>query len=140
MTLPDSEVKAAMVSAPPSMEFIAAERFSRWMATADVLQAVQDEREAQHAQWGDQDIPMGTSRNEFSALEHYMRQQVQDHHAAGTLTYADVLLEEVYEALAEEDPAKMVDELVQVAAGAVKMIELTKRRLATPTPAEPAGT
>jgi hypothetical protein len=36
---------------------------------------------------------------------------------------ADVLLEEVFEALAETDPAKARDELVQAVAVGVKMIE-----------------
>ena len=38
-------------------------------------------------------------------------------------------MEEIFEALAEEDPMKLKDELIQVAAVAVKMVELINRGL-----------
>lgn len=41
----------------------------------------------------------------------------------GTVSWADILLEEVYEALAENDPVKLRTELVQVAAVAVQWIQ-----------------
>lgn len=45
-------------------------------------------------------------------------------HGDGTVTWADILLEEVFEALAENDSQRLRDELVQVAAVAVKWIAL----------------
>lgn len=53
----------------------------------------------------------------------------------GSITYADVLLEEVFEALAEDDAAALRGELVQVAAVAVQWIEtIDRRQLAGPVP------
>ena len=45
----------------------------------------------------------------------------------GELTYGAVLLEEVCEAYAEDDPAKVRAELIQVAAVAVAMVEKIDR-------------
>lgn len=100
----------------------------RWWVTQGVLADVAAERQVQYEQWGDQDIPMG-SHPDFKMLEDYHRTLCQRKTRDGDVTYSDVLLEEVYEALAETDPGKMYDELVQVAAVAVKMAELIKRKL-----------
>lgn len=105
----------------------------RWWDTQNVLTDVAREREVQFEQWGDQDLPLGASRVKFKGLEDHTRAACQKAHAEGTLDYSLILLEEVYEALAEEDPAKMYDELIDTAAVAVKMAELIKRKL-TPTP------
>src|SRR5579872_500086 len=110
---------------------------NRWWITQTVLADVAYEREVQFEQWGDQDIPLGTSKVMFGPLEDHARKLCQRAQAEGTLTYREILLEEVYEALAEEDPAKLYDELIETAAVAVKMAELVRRRL-SPTPA-PAG-
>ena len=106
----------------------------RWVTTNEALDLVHTEREAQFAQWGEQDIPMGTSPD-FTFVANYYRTICQRKTAAGDVTYADVLLEEVYEALAETDPLKLLDELVQVAAVAVQMIEhLRAKQVPTPEP------
>lgn len=58
----------------------------------------------------------------------------------GTVSFADILLEEVFEALAEDDPARLRAELVQVAAVAVQWIEaLDTRALAGRSPLVLAG-
>lgn len=107
----------------------------RWFATEAVLEDIHAEREAQHAQWGEQDIPMGTHQD-FTFVSRYYRALCQRKTQDGDVTYADVLLEEVYEALAETDPQKLRDELIQVAAVAVKMVELIDKHTPTPAPAE----
>lgn len=104
----------------------AAARLNRWFDTHNVLSDVIAERESQHEQWGDQVLPMGTGP-EFAAEAGMYRAICRDAAADGDLTYADILLEEVFEALAEDDPLKLKDELIQVAAVAVKMVELINR-------------
>lgn len=107
--------------------------------TALVLYEVSRERGRQDEKFGEQNHPDGTGTGggfalvnglpwDFAALASRAK-----HHAAyraelGTLTWADVLLEEVFEALAEDDPVKLRAELVQVAAVAVAHIEAIDRR------------
>lgn len=95
------------------------------------------ERERQNVKWGEQNHPDGTGPNValpgiFTGTFRRMRCIAQDQtdHAAriGTLTYLDVLLEEVMEAAAEADPAALRAELVQVAAVAVAWVEAIDRR------------
>lgn len=96
--------------------------------TRVVLKDVLQEREDQHAKWGQQDLPNGTDTSmwqEYAA----MAQGVNDARAiVGTVTWSSVLQEEVYEALAEEDPVLLRAELVQVAAVVVAWIEALDRR------------
>ena len=95
------------------------------------------ERARQDAKWGEQNHPDGTGPRatplnrivhdgpigETSGSTHYahglamMAVRATDQAArVGTVTWADILLEEVFEALAENDPAKLRAELIQVAA------------------------
>jgi hypothetical protein len=104
------------------------DHLSRWFATSDVLNDVSDEREAQFDQWGDQSLPFGTGGDDMAFLARYYREVCQRNAAYGAVTWADVLLEEVYEALSEADPVKLKDELVQVAAVAVQIIEYINRQ------------
>jgi len=48
--------------------------------------------------------------------------------AFGRVSWADILLEEVFEALAEDDPAALRVELIQVAAVAVQWVEAIDRK------------
>jgi hypothetical protein len=76
------------------------------------------ERQAQLAKFGDQKHPDGTGAEYYVGMADQAREDVE--HAAESLTgprWSLILLEEVYEALAEHDPAKLRAELVQ--AGAV---------------------
>lgn len=119
-----------------------------------VLSAVLAERTRQDARWGAgsaDNNPDGTGPHTRPLYAHtatgiadddeahYIRDVMQgrvDWRAAndGTadrpLTHADIFLEEVAEALAEDDPAKLRAELVQAAAYAVKWIEAIDRRTA----------
>ena len=98
-----------------------------------VLNEVLKERRAQHAKWGEQNHIDGTGRrwNEegcgwkatAAGIEGAAREILAAHP-----TYAAILGEEVGEAFAETDPARLREELVQVAAVAVAWIEAIDRR------------
>ncbi|WP_431897861.1 hypothetical protein [Nonomuraea sp. bgisy101] len=94
---------------------------------ADVLA----ERARQDAKWGEQNHPDGTKQIMYGCLARDWKYIVEAAAAKGKLTWRHVLLEEVYEALAEDDAAKLRAELVQVAATAVCWIEAIDRRTAT---------
>lgn len=74
-------------------------------------------------------VTMGT-------LAYTARQVTDNSFAIGGGTWADILLEEVAEALAEDDPVRVRAELVQVAAVAVKFIDAIDRQGAPVTPGE----
>ena len=107
--------------------------------TSTALDEVAEERKRQDAKWGEQNHPNGTGpqkvffaavmgRNKtFGNIEKYAKQTTDDHAAAGAVTFADILLEEVFEALAEEDPAALRAELIQCAAVATQWVEAIDR-------------
>ena len=81
-------------------------------------EALDAERQAQLAKWGDQQHPDGTGAEYYVAMADEARDICQ--HAAKYrekgAPWALILLEEVYEALAETDPDLLRTELVQCAA------------------------
>ncbi|SHT53877.1 Uncharacterised protein [Mycobacteroides abscessus subsp. abscessus] len=91
-----------------------------------VLDEVVAERVRQHDKWGEQNHPDGTKlRYERHAI--LAKALVERHAANGTITYADILWEEVTEAFAETDKARLRAELIQVAAVAVAWVEKIDR-------------
>jgi hypothetical protein len=95
------------------------------------------ERYNQHEKWGEQSHPMiADVTDEAVADGHAYFGEMADRYKAlnarsaaeGRLDWAGILLEEVYEALAEVDPEHQRAELVQVAAVAVAAIEAIDRR------------
>ncbi|MFD4830182.1 hypothetical protein ACFWPV_10055 [Streptomyces uncialis] len=74
------------------------------------------ERQAQLARFGDQQHPDGTGLPVYEHAARRYRDHADRAASSGHLTWRDVLLEEVYEALAEGDPARLRAELIQVAA------------------------
>jgi hypothetical protein len=98
------------------------------IVTDRVLQQVLIERIAQDTKWGEQNHPDGTGYDGSDRHADFWRQRCQDAFADGEGTWGHVLLEEVFEAIAENDPAKLRTELVQVAAVAVAWIEALDRR------------
>jgi hypothetical protein len=58
----------------------------------------------------------------LGTLAYTARNVTDDASSRGSVTWADILLEEVAEALAEDDPTRVREELIQVAAVAVKFI------------------
>lgn len=86
------------------------------------------ERNAQDAKWGEQNHPDGTGGPGRVANADDARTWTNFHAAEHTLAWADILEEEVAEALAEEDAVKLRAELIQVAAVAMAWIEAIDRR------------
>lgn len=87
----------------------------------------------QDQKWGEQNHPDLASYERFqnyaSLADSWKR--VNDGRAkSGTLSWSGILFEEVYEALAEEDPDKRAVELVQVAAVALQWAESIRRKKA----------
>ena len=74
------------------------------------------ERQRQLAKFGDQHHPDGTGLPIHQNAANRYRDAADRNATAGVLSWRDVLLEEVYEALAEKDPAALRSELVQVSA------------------------
>lgn len=99
--------------------------------TDRVLSQVLAERVAQDAKWGEQNHADGTGAEHYVAMADEAREDVELFVAQHSgPEWALVLLEEVYEALAEHDPAKLRAELLQVAAVAVAWAEAIDRRTA----------
>lgn len=100
--------------------------------TTDPDQIITDilaEFDRNNARWGDQSHLLdGTSEAHFRRAADHHRQQCQTQARYGTVNWGDILLEEVYEALAEEDPVKLRAELVQVGAVALAWVEAIDRR------------
>lgn len=102
------------------------------MHTNTVVNEVRHERMCQDIKWGQQDWPDvsrgATSRADYGAkAEHwkFVNDQLAEN---GTIGWDSILLEEVFEALAEEDPTMLRTELIQVAAVAVAWVEAVDRR------------
>src|SRR5512139_2922113 len=94
---------------------------------ARVLSDVAAERAAQDEMWGLQDLPDGCDPG-FAAEADQAKETARTAWTAGELSWRHVLVEEVFEALAEDAPGRLRAELVQVAAVAVKWIEALDRR------------
>lgn len=96
--------------------------------TREVLVEVYVERSKQDDRWGEQNHPDGTGRDQDYLLAESCK-ILNDHKAErGTLTFRDILDEEVREVFAETDPERIREELVQVAAVAVAWVEALDRR------------
>ncbi|WP_200846949.1 hypothetical protein [Arthrobacter sp. 18067] len=102
----------------------------------EIVREIADERVRQHAKWGEQNHPNGTGPTVYQSaassltnghLRDIAKRQTDRHAAAGVVTFADILIEEVAEALAEDDPAKLRAELIQVAAVAAQWVEKIDR-------------
>lgn len=95
-----------------------------------VLLDVDAELVRQDQLWGDQShLPNGTDPK-FKELADIARRNADGHHEQGSLTFADILFEEFYEALAETDEEKLEVELVQVAAVAAQWVKAIRTRRA----------
>lgn len=99
---------------------------------APILAEIQAERERQDAKWGEQNHRDGTGSPEQQQAAEVARRWCQDSFGSGYGTWSDVLAEEVAEANAERDPAKLRAELVQVAAVATAWIAAIDRRTTAP--------
>ena len=111
-----------------------------------VIGEVIGERVRQDERWGEQNHPFisGSTIGEADAIRaEYLtradawRRLCDERAGLGVPSWDAVLLEEVYEALSEEDPIKREEELIQVAAVAVSMVECSRRQRAAE--GRPAG-
>ena len=102
-----------------------------WAATPDTPVALTDvsrERVRQVQKWGVQTRPDGTSADLYEEMAYDAKQLTDSRAADGSLTWVEILDEEVLEAFAEEDPDKLRTELVQVAAVALSWVEDLDRK------------
>lgn len=85
------------------------------------------ERDRQDERFGEQwEMPLGADVSDrFSYLTKACT--YKSINGSSAKDFASMLLEEVYEALAESDPQKMREELIQVLAVAMKMVEKIDR-------------
>jgi hypothetical protein len=79
-------------------------------------EAIDAERQAQLAKWGDQQHPDGTGLVGDDKRADNARAVCQYAAKHGAVTWRDILWEEIAEALAETDPAKLRAELIQCGA------------------------
>jgi hypothetical protein len=93
-----------------------------------VFAEVAIERTRQDDRWGEQNHADGTGLYQHAAAAERARRECDRKANAGTITWADILREEVYEAFAEDHPAALRAELLQVAAVAVAWVEAIDRR------------
>lgn len=98
--------------------------------TLSILEEVSDERARQDELWGEQNHPSSFGGNAIRNATREANRWKEINSARvsqDTLTWDGILLEEVYEALAEESPERRRQELLQVAAVAVAEIEAIDR-------------
>lgn len=95
----------------------------RYGVVDDVLR----ERHAQDVKWGVQSHPDGTGP-QYAGHAEGARTECDREHRAGHGTWRHILMEEVWEAMAEDDPQRLRAELVQVAAVATAWVEAIDRR------------
>ncbi len=99
--------------------------------TEVVLEEVADERIRQVEKWGVQTRPDGTGGDIYKQAAEVSKAHTDAAAADGSLTWVDILMEEVFEALAEDDPVRLREELIQVAAVAVSWSEDIERKAAS---------
>ncbi|HEU5472720.1 MAG TPA: hypothetical protein VFV67_18895 [Actinophytocola sp.] len=93
-----------------------------------VLDDITAERESQYTLWSFQhQMPDGTGP-QWTNLADTARRECEHASETGQLSWRHVLVEEVAEALAEADPARLRRELVQVAAVAVQWLQAIDHR------------
>lgn len=94
------------------------------MTTQDVLDYVAEERLNQIEKWGEQHHEDGTGASGWEHAANLWK-AYNDNLVSlrGDTDWTGILLEEVYEALAEADVEKLRAELIQVAAVAVAWVE-----------------
>ena len=109
-----------------------------------VIEDVRSERKRQDEKWGEpkrQPDGTGSQRHpaiamaighdweslNYGELEREAKYTIDWHAQNAQVTFADILLEEVFEALATDTPEDLREELIQVAAVAVKWVEVLDR-------------
>lgn len=91
------------------------------------LDEVRVERARQDDKWGQQNHPNGTGRGADVGWAEVARRECDDAAKGGYIEWRHILSEEVAEAFAEADPARLREELIQVAAVCVAWCEAIDR-------------
>jgi hypothetical protein len=94
-----------------------------------VLRDIAAERAAQDIKWGEQNHRDGTGGHTLEVIAQASREICKHAASNGTVTWKMILQEEVSEAFAETDTARLRAELVQVAATAAAWIQAIDRRM-----------
>lgn len=97
--------------------------------TVGVLCEVLAERRRQDEKWGEQNHPDGTGGDSAQVMAESAKLSCDYAAKRGEVTYRHILKEEVAEALAETDKARLRDELIQVAAVCVQWVEKLDREV-----------
>lgn len=92
------------------------------------LDEIASELDRQERKWGVQNHPDGTGLPIFKEKANSYKQDYEDAALEKRITWRHVLLEEVYEALAENDPKLIREELIQVAAVCIQWVLAIDRR------------
>lgn len=100
------------------------------LAELPVFRDIVEERAAQDAKWGEQNHPDGTGLWGDLDKAEAARNACEDAFRENRVTWRDILCEEFNEALAESEPEKLREELIQVAAVAAAWVEAIDRRAA----------
>jgi hypothetical protein len=96
-----------------------------------IFHDIDEERVRQDAKFGDQTtLPDGTDAD-FSWQREFYQGECNRATCGGTVTWRHVLLEEVFEAVAETDPAKIRAELLQAGGVIVAWLEALDLRMRT---------
>jgi hypothetical protein len=96
-------------------------------ATRQVAAEIVRERAAQDEKWGEQNHPLGTGGKFYAQNAEWARAVCDAKMKRGAVTWADILREEYYEMLAEDDPVRVREEAVQLAAVATAIVEYIDR-------------
>src|ERR1051325_10333245 len=94
----------------------------------EIFEDIADERTRQDEKWGPQNHSDGTGDKNYKQLAESIKQQEQYAAKYSQTTWDLILLEEVFEALAEEDVTKLRTELIESAAVIVAWVEAIDRR------------
>ena len=88
------------------------------------------DRQLMYELWDESTLPLEGTVNAFLAVLAKRRcgAASQDEGGDGSITFEHILTEEWAEAVAEEDPARLREELIQVAAVAVQWVEAIDAR------------
>jgi hypothetical protein len=88
----------------------------------EVFAQATQERHRQRSKWGLQSLPNGTGRHDDWQVAEFYKATTDHNMQDGTLSWRDVLTEEVFEAFAETDTEALRTELIQVIAVAAAWI------------------
>lgn len=104
------------------------------MSLDTIIAEIREERSRQDAKWGEQNYVNGTGSTADKGQAEVARAQCDRAFRENRGTWLYILQEEVAEAFAEADPAKLRAELLQCAAVCVAWVEAIDRKVAKENP------